>query len=267
MVSLANDLPPKVNSVLTEFVNSAKTAFQDDLRSIVLFGSGAEGKLRLRQTSDVNVIVVLAKFDQDKANQLREPLRLAHAAINLKAMFLLEEEVQPAFQSFAVKFADVKRRRRVLYGDDPFAVISVSREDSIFRLNQTLLNLILRLRESYISRGLREEQLVASIADAAGPLRSCAASLLELEGTAAPSPKEALQQISSSLPGAEKRNEELELVSEARQRQTLRAFGFRAWGWDRNRTFGRSAALRRNDRRCTDKPLAGSKRCGRRSSD
>ena len=219
MVSFANDLPPKVNSVLTEFVNSAKTAFQDDLRSIVLFGSGAEGKLR--PTSDVNVIVVLARFDQDKANQLREPLRLAHAAINLKAMFLLEEEVQPAFHAFAVKFADIKRRRRVLYGDDPFDAISVSREDAIFRLNQTLLNLILRLRESYISRGLREEQLVASIADAAGPLRSCAASLLELEGTAARSPKEALQLISSSLPGAEKRNEELELVSEARQRQTL----------------------------------------------
>lgn len=219
MVSLANDLTPKVSSVLTEFVNSAKTAFQDDLRSVVLYGSGAEGKLR--PTSDVNVIVVLAKFDQDKANQLREPLSLAHAAIKLNAMFLLEEEVQPAFQSFAVKFADIKRRRRVLYGDDPFAATSVSREDSISRLRQTLLNLILRLRESYISRGLREEQLVATIADAAGPLRSCAASLLELEGAAAPSAKEALQQISSSLPGAEKRNEDLELVSEARQQQTL----------------------------------------------
>lgn len=221
MVSQASELPAKVDSVLTEFVNSTKEAFEGDLRSIVLYGSGAEGKLR--PTSDVNVIVILARFDQNKANQLREPLRLAQAAINLKAMFLLEEEVQPASQAFAVKFADIKRRRRVLYGDDPFAVMSVSRVDSIFRLKQTLLNLILRLRESYISRGLREEQLVATIADAAGPLRSCAATLLELEGLTAPSSKEALEQISSSLPGAEKRNEELHLVSEARQRQTLPA--------------------------------------------
>ena len=221
MVGQAKELPAKVDAVLTEFVNATKTAFEADLKSIVLYGSGAEGKLR--PTSDVNVIVVLARFDQKKADQLREPLRLAEAAIKLRAMFLLEEEVQPAFQAFAVKFADVKRRRRVLYGDDPFAAISVSREDSIFRLKQTLLNLILRLRESYISRGLREEQLVAIIADTAGPLRSCAATLLELEGTTAPSAKEALQQISSSLPGAEKRNEELELVSEARQRQTLPA--------------------------------------------
>jgi predicted nucleotidyltransferase len=221
MVGQANELPAKVDSVLTEFVNSTKKAFEDDLRSIVLYGSGAEGKLR--PSSDVNVIVLLARFDQKKADQLREPLRLAEAVIKLRAMFLLEEEVQPASEAFAVKFADIKRRRRVLYGDDPFAVISVSREDSIFRLKQTLLNLILRLRESYISRGLREEQLVATIADAAGPLRSCAATLLELEGVSVASARDALQQISSSLPGAEKRNEELKLISEARQKRTLPA--------------------------------------------
>ena len=219
MVGEPPELPAKVESVLTDFVNSAKKAFEDDLRSIVLYGSGAEGKLR--PASDVNVIVLLSRFDQNKADQLREPLRLAEAAIKLKAMFLLEEEVQPASQAFAVKFTDIRRRRRVLYGDDPFTVVSVSREDSIFRLKQTLLNLILRLRESYITRGLREEQLVATIADTAGPLRSCAAILLELEGGNAPSAKDALQQISSSLPGAEKRNEELQLVSEARQRQNL----------------------------------------------
>lgn len=219
VVTEAHALPTKVDSVLTEFIDSAKNAFADDLRSIVLYGSGAEGNLR--PASDVNVILVLSRFDQNKADLLREPLRLAGAAIKLKAMFLLEEEVQPASQAFAVKFADVKRRRRVLYGDDPFAVVSVMREDAIFRLKQTLLNLILRLRESYISRGLREEQLVATIADTAGPLRSCAATLLELEGVTAPSAKEALQQISSSFPGAEQRNEELQLISEARQKQTL----------------------------------------------
>lgn len=219
MVSQVNELPANVNSVLTEFVNATKRAFQTDLRSIVLYGSGAEGKLR--PASDVNVIVVLSKFEQSTADQLREPLRLAEAAIKLRAMFLLEEEVHPVVHAFAVKFADVKRRRRVLYGDDPFAEISVSREDSIFRLKQTLLNLILRLRESYISRGLREEQLVATIADTAGSLRSCAATLLELEGANASSPKDALQQISSSLPGSEQSNHDLQLISEARLAQSL----------------------------------------------
>jgi predicted nucleotidyltransferase len=211
-----SELTARVNSVLTDLVETAKKAFQDDLRSIVLFGSGAEGQLRA--TSDVNVIVVLTRFDSHKAEQIREAIRLAEAAIKLKAMFLLEEEIRPAFEAFAVKFADIKRRRRVLYGDDPFAEIVASREASIFRLKQTLLNLILRLRETYISRGFREEQLIAVIADTAGPLRSCAATLIELEGGPVTSPKDALRQV---LPDSDQQKPTLELVSEARQMHQL----------------------------------------------
>lgn len=212
-------LPPNVGRVLTGFVEQARIAFASDLRAVVLYGSGAEGKLRA--TSDVNLLLVLSAFDQEKANQLREPLRLAQAAIRLRAMFLLESELRPAMEAFAVKFADIMRRRRVLHGDDPFAGISISRGDAIVRLKQVLLNLTLRLREAYIARGLREEQLVAMIADMAGPLRSCAATLLELEGRPVESPKEALYQVAASLPDGAERAEEISRISEARQERTL----------------------------------------------
>jgi predicted nucleotidyltransferase len=212
-------LPPNVGRVLNGFIEQARSAFASDLRAAVLYGSGAEGKLRA--TSDVNLLLVLAAFDREKADQLREPLRLAQAAIRLKAMFLLESEIRPAMESFAVKFADILRRRRVLYGDDPFVGISVSRSDSIVRLKQTLLNLTLRLREAYIAHGMREEQLVAMIADMAGPLRSCAATLLELEGKSVESPKEALHQVAASLPDGAERANEVSRISEARQERTL----------------------------------------------
>lgn len=212
-------LPPNVDRVLNEFVAAARKAFHNDLQAVVLYGSGAEGKLR--PTSDVNILLVLSAFEQNKADQLRQPLRLAEAAIQLKAMFLLESELHPAMQAFAVKFADIIRRRRVLHGDDPFAGVSISRGDAIVRLKQTLLNLTLRLREAYIARSLREEQLVALIADTAGPLRSCAAALLELEGKPAESSREALHQVAASLPDGVARAEEISRISEAREKQTL----------------------------------------------
>ena len=212
-------IPTNVSSALNTFIAAAKKAFGDNLLSVVLYGSGAEGKLR--PTSDVNLIVLLAAFEREHADQLREPLRLAEAAIRLRVMFLLQDELKPASQAFAVKFADIARRRLVLYGDDPFASLSVSREDAIFRLKQTLLNLTLRLRETYISRSLREEQLAVVIADTAGPLRSCASTLLELEGNAAASPKEALEQIAATLASSAKSAADLQLITEARQRHTL----------------------------------------------
>src|SRR5688572_32853054 len=136
MSTITETLPQNVNSGLTDFVNAAKEAFGPDLRSVVLYGSGAEGKLR--PTSDVNLILVLAAFTQQQADKLREPLRLAKAAINLRTMFLLEAELRPATEAFAVKFADIARRRRILFGEDPFASVLVSRDDAVFRLKQTL---------------------------------------------------------------------------------------------------------------------------------
>jgi len=192
-----NALPEVIRRVLDEFTAAAQAAFGPDLRAVVLYGSAAENELRA--TSDVNVLLVLADFAPAKVNQLREPLRTAHAAVRLSPMFLLEREVASAATAFAVKFADIHRRRRVLYGFDPFAEVTIPREAQLSRLRQVLLNLVLRLRESYVMRSLREEQAAAAVAEAAGPLRACAALMLELEGRSADSPADALHTVVSAL--------------------------------------------------------------------
>lgn len=194
------DLPIHVGRALQDFIAAAQLAFGDRLRSAVLFGSAAEG--RLRPTSDVNLILVLTAFERADADRMREPLRLAHAAALVEPMWLLEREIAPATESFAVKFADVLRRRRVLVGPDPFAGVSVSRAAEIARLRQVTLNLTLRWREQYVLRSLREEQARGLLADAAGPLRACAAALLDLEGTPADSARAALEQVCARLGGA-----------------------------------------------------------------
>jgi hypothetical protein len=131
---------------------------------------------------------VLKRFDQALADRLREPLRFAHAAIELNAMFMLESEVPLAMDAFAVKFSDIQHRHRVLHGSDPFASVAVSDAALLRRLKQVLLNQQIRLRERYIL-----------IADAAPPLRASAASILQLEGTPAPSPKKALERVVTAL--------------------------------------------------------------------
>ena len=209
-------LSEQVESGLEAFVSAAKEAFGANLRSIVLYGSGAEGKLRA--TSDVNVLLVLAEFGREPADAMLEPIRLARATIHLRAMFLLESEVANAVQAFAQKFADMRSRHRVLYGDDPFEGMAATRQNEILDLRQKLLNLVLRLRASYVLAGLREEQLALEAAEAAGPLRSCAAALLELEGRPAASPKAALEQVAAAS-GAN--GELMGLISQARELRIL----------------------------------------------
>jgi predicted nucleotidyltransferase len=212
------DLPGKTAAAVTDFVDASREAFGDDLRSIVLYGSGAEG--RLRATSDINLLLVLTTFDCKKANTIRGQFLMADAAVRLKAMFLLESEIRSASELFAQKFSDILRRHRVLYGPDPFAGLSIPQSAVVWRLKQVLLNLALRLREAYVQRGATPERVSTLVADSAGPLRSCAATLLALEGKPASQPKEALVSFVASL-GEPGWDEVLAHISETREREFL----------------------------------------------
>lgn len=213
-------LPGVVAQGLGELVESAKEALGPDLASVVLFGSAAEG--RLRATSDVNLILVLSRFDVGRIDALRDPLRSARALIRLECMLILEDEVAAAAEAFAVKFSDIRERHKLLWGKDPFKDLAPSRPAMLARLRQTLLNFILRGRERYALVSLREEQLAPVVADSAGPLRSAAALILQLEGRDAPSPKAALEVLAGELDAAKYRDA-LASLSRARDAAALPA--------------------------------------------
>ncbi len=211
-------LPPLADSVseaLGLFADAAKGAFGSNLRSLVLFGSAAEGKMRA--TSDVNILIVLDALERAQMDAFREPLRIAHAALNLQAMFVLHAELNEAAEAFANKFDDIRRRHVVLHGDDVVKTLTISRDALVRRVRQVLLNQTLRLRDAYAERSLREEQAAAAIADAAGPLRAAAAAMLELEGRPAADPKSAL----ATLVAGSEHAAVLRYVSEARERRLL----------------------------------------------
>jgi len=212
------DLPKASGVAITTFVTAALQIFREDLRSVILYGSGAEG--RLRPTSDINLVLFLSSFDPAKAAAIRSQFSYAESAGRLAAMFLLESELASAVELFAQKFSDILRRHRVLYGPDPFAGLSIPRSAEIGRLRQVLLNLTLRLREAYVEYGSTPERISRLIADSAGPIRSCAATLSKLEGKVAVQPKEALAEFAISL-GDGGWSEVLDHISETRERTLL----------------------------------------------
>jgi hypothetical protein len=193
----APQLPEITRKIIDEFLEAARTAFGENLRSVVLHGSAAEGALR--PTSDLNLILVLDAFDPSQAERIRPSMRLAQSTIQLNAMFLLSNELPAAMRSFAPKFADVLRRRVVLFGVDPFAELTIPRDAELQQLRQQLLNITLRMRAVFTARGAREEQLAIFLARAIGPIRKLTDSFLRLENMPAISPQEALQKIGSEL--------------------------------------------------------------------
>jgi len=144
-------------------------------------------------------MLVLRTFTPEKIVQLREAFLAAEAAVKLRAMFVLEDELRSAAELFAQKFADILRRHRLVFGQDVLAALKIPRQAEVFRLRQILLNLVVRLRESCIGRGHRSEQAKLILADVLGPLRAACGTLLELEGAPIADSNAALAAVAESL--------------------------------------------------------------------
>jgi predicted nucleotidyltransferase len=196
-IARLDGLPSNVSSALSTFLAAARDALSGDLVSAVLFGSAAEG--RLGPSSDTNLLLVLRTFTPEKIVRLRDAFLAAEAAIKLRAMFVLEDELRSAAELFAQKFADILRRHRLVFGQDVLAILKIPREAEVFRLRQILLNLVVRLRESCIGRGHRPEQARFILADVLGPFRAACGTLLELEGAPIADSNAALAAVATSL--------------------------------------------------------------------
>ncbi len=188
---MTDPLEPALNLV----VEGLCQAFGDDLVAVVLFGSAAEQ--RRRAVSDTNVAVVVRCFETTRTDAARSVVALASIALRMRLLLLRTDEIADAASAFAVKFSDIQRRRRVLFGPDVFAAVVVPRSAAIAQLHQALLNSLMRLREIWLT-SRDDHQLGLSIAHLAGGLRACAAELLNLEGTAVSTPREALEKIAGT---------------------------------------------------------------------
>jgi len=218
-MALPEGLPEPVRAGLDAFAEAARQAFGGNLVALVLFGSAAEG--RLRPTSDVNLAVVLTRYDADQVAAVGEAYRLAQTAMRLSAMFILDSEIAQASEAFAVKFADIAARHAVIEGRDVFAGLTLSPAASLYRLRQVLMNLLLRLRERYIAVAPFPERLAFVAADAVGPLRASAATLLQLETGASVAPRDALRRLGDE----EGKAAAVAAIVEARESGTVPAIG------------------------------------------
>jgi predicted nucleotidyltransferase len=191
--SLLEDLPRPAAQVLEELVTALVATAADQLDSVILFGSGAEG--RLRATSDLNLLVIAGGLTLEKLDALRQAFLTGRSAAGLTVMFVEKTELPRAMEAFAVKFTDIKARHRVLYGSSPLESVEITREATIRRVRQVLLNLTLRLREQYVIDGEHEERLARIVADVTGPVRACAATLIALKAGRTLAPKAALEEL------------------------------------------------------------------------
>jgi hypothetical protein len=150
---------------LAQMTEKLQRAWEDQLVSVILYGSAASADSDRR--SDFNLLCVLKEITARELEHGEGALKWWKQQGNPTPILLSQAELFRAADSFPIEYHDMQERRRVLYGPDLVADITV--QDRFYRqqIEHELRANQLRLRL----------QAAPLLSDSAGLLRLCMDSL------------------------------------------------------------------------------------------
>lgn len=141
---------------LSEFVVRVKEAAGENLRAVVLYGSGVDDDFRER--SGLNILCLLQRLTAEALESIRPTAlwwgRKGHPA---PLVFTLEE-LRNSADVFSIELLDMKARHRMLEGSDFLASLEVPTALHRLQVERELRTNVIRLRQSFLRcRGQRSE--------------------------------------------------------------------------------------------------------------
>ncbi|MEE9158437.1 MAG: hypothetical protein V3U60_08635 [Gammaproteobacteria bacterium] len=155
-----SSLPQSVRGGLEQLCDQLEAALGERLISIILYGGLAKGEYA-PQSSDVNVMLVLTEVTIETLDKAAAPVRQATRDFGLSVMVFAEDGLGRSMDIFPIKFLDMQRHHRVLWGKG--INLSVAEDHLRLRCKQEIKNLSLRLRSSYLQRSAHSELLEATL--------------------------------------------------------------------------------------------------------
>ncbi len=215
MPARLSGVPETISAALDRMKDELVAAAGANLAGVVLFGSAARGRYRAGN-SDINVVVLLHSAAEPELARIAPALRTARRAAAVVPMLLTPGDVARAAEAFPTKFLDIQRHHVVLAGADPFAALDIPRESLRLRVEQELNNLLLRLRNRYVTFEDDAVMAAQSLARAARPLAVCLQAMLRLAGKDSPDRTDAILEAAAAAFALDR--ESLSRMAELRQK-------------------------------------------------
>ena len=146
------------NSIVEKLVADVRTVFGDHLLSVVLYGSAVTHEF-VPGKSDVNITLVADALPQDLldtgAAVLRGWMRRGVAV----PLFLTPADLAVLPEYYPVEFLAIQRTHRILWGEDCFSGIPISRTGLRRQCRRELAGMVVQLRKDYLRYGGRPSEL------------------------------------------------------------------------------------------------------------
>jgi hypothetical protein len=140
------------NMTLETLVEQLRAAYGSDLRTVVLYGSAAAGE-HIAKRSDYNVLVLVDSLSLERLRAAAAVARAWGEGGNPAPMTLTTREWKGSADIFAMEYADILERHKILYGESPFDGIRVDLGDLRLQLEHEAMGSLLRLRQAVLAAG------------------------------------------------------------------------------------------------------------------
>jgi predicted nucleotidyltransferase len=148
----------KHTELTTEFVNRIRRAAGDNVLSVVLYGSGADGEFH-PEYSDLNLLCVVRDASFASLAKIAEVAEWWRGKKHHPPLILTVEELSASAGVFSIEFLDMKQRYRVLYGEDVLQGLQVPMALHLFQLRYELREKLVLLRQHVLLAGKSDKQL------------------------------------------------------------------------------------------------------------
>jgi hypothetical protein len=141
-----------------------KKTVQAKLACILLYGSGAAGD-HAGKHSDYNLMVVTHRLDLPNLRDISRAIVPWVKQGNPAPLLVTLEDLQGFVKVFPIEISDIQENHRVLFGEDPFPGLPVSRENLKLELEHELQGKILQLKTKFMMTGGKPRKVEALMID------------------------------------------------------------------------------------------------------
>jgi len=142
-------IPKTPEEIFQEFTQDYQAIFRDDLKSIILYGSGARGAY-IPKKSDLNFLIIVTERAMDR---LKTALPLIgkwrKRRVNIP-LFLTEEYITSSLDSFPVEFLNLRDSHTLVFGSDVLEELSFDKKNVRLQCEREVKGKLLLLREAYL---------------------------------------------------------------------------------------------------------------------
>jgi len=156
-------LDGKLEQRLERLADAVTAATGDNLVSLVLYGSAADGKVGAQ--SDVNLLMVLRDASATALHPLGAALRDWLKGGERAPLVFSLDGWRRAADVFPIEIEDIRQRHRVLRGTDPVADLATTRDDLRRELEREARGLLIQLRASYAAAASDGKALAGVVRD------------------------------------------------------------------------------------------------------